>query len=380
MSDNKPDYYETLGVAREASDADLKKAYRRLAMKYHPDRNPDDKEAEKKFKQAKEAYEVLSDNQKRAAYDRYGHAGVDPHMSAGGGPGGFDFGDMGDVFGDIFGDIFGGARGRGRQQQRAQRGADLGYDLQLTLEEAIHGVSKEIQLNAWEACGTCKGSGAKEGSQPVKCDGCDGAGQVHMQHGFIAVSQTCPKCRGSGKMIKDPCTSCQGQGRVQKPKKLSVKIPAGVDSGDRVRLAGEGEAGAHGAPAGDLYVQVIVRDHELFQRQGNDLYTEVPISFLIAAVGGDIEVPTIEGRVKLSIPPETQSGKLFRLRGKGVKGLRTGGVGDLLCRVTVETPVKLSGEQKTQLKKFADMLKEDGKDHAPQAKRWFESVKRFFNK
>ncbi len=370
------DYYEILQVTRTATDTEIKKSYRRMAMKYHPDRNPGDDKAEAKFKEIQKAYAVLSDSQKRVAYDQFGHAGVNQQFGGGGGgPGGFDFGDIGDVFGDIFGDIFGGGRGG---QQRQQTGADLGYELSITLEQAVHGLAKTIKVPTWVECESCDGKGAKKGTSPVTCDSCHGHGQVQMRHGFLTVQQTCPKCRGAGKVIKDPCNSCRGQGRTQQTQTLSVNIPAGVDTGDRIRIAGKGEAGMHGAPAGDLYVQVHVKEHQLFKRHGNDLHSEVPIDFVVAALGGEIEIPTLAGQVKLIIPAETQSGKLFRLRGKGVKALRSGGVGDLLCRAVVETPVKLSSAQKDMLKEFSESLKKDNKDHSPQSKSWFDSVKDFF--
>ena len=376
MAESK-DFYDTLGVSRNASETEIKKAYRRLAMKYHPDRNPNDKTAEANFKEAKQAYEILMDSKKRAAYDQFGHAGVDPSMGAGAGPGGFaGFQDVGDMFGDIFGDIFGGGTRGG--EQRAQGGADLGYELAIDLGEAVHGVTKNIVVPTWISCSTCKGSGAKAGSKPVTCNTCNGSGQVRIQHGFIAIQQTCSACRGQGTVIKDPCVKCHGQGRVQERKTLSVKIPAGVDTGDRIRLSGEGEAGMHGAPAGDLFVQIHVTEHPIFQRQGSDLYTELPISFITATLGGEIKVPTLDGQVKLTITPETQNGRTFRLRGKGVKALRSGKVGDLLCKVMVETPVKLDAEQKAHLKQFDELLKKDGKNHSPKAQSWFDAVKRFF--
>ncbi len=323
----KRDYYEVLGVQKNASEAEIKKAYRRMAMKYHPDRNPGDETAGPKFKEVQEAYSVLSDKRKRTTYDQFGHAGVDQTMGAGAGAAGFGFEDIGDVFGDIFGDIFGGARG-GRRQRPQQRGADLGYEMTLTLEDAVHGVTREIKVPTWVNCKMCDGSGAKKGSGPTTCKTCNGSGQVRMQHGFIAIQQTCSSCHGRGQVIKDPCMTCHGHGRVQERKTLSVKVPAGVDTGDRIRLAGEGEAGMYGAAAGDLYVQIRVKPHPIFQRHGNDLHAEVPISFVIAASGGEVEVPTLDGHVKLTIPPETQTGRAFRLRGKGVRALRSGAVGD----------------------------------------------------
>ena len=370
----KRDYYEILGVERSADEREIKKAYKRLAMKFHPDRNPDNPEAEEKFKEAKEAYEILTDAQKRAAYDKFGHAGVDPNQA---GPGGFGGGaDFGAVFGDIFGDIFGG----GRRSQRAARGADLRYNMELTLEEAVRGVSKEIKVPTLVECDECHGSGARSGTSAQTCPTCHGSGQVQMRQGFFAVTQTCPHCHGKGKIVTDPCRKCHGDGRVQKTKTLSVKIPAGVDTGDRIRLAGEGEAGEFGAPAGDLYVQVHVKEHPIFVRDGNNLFCEIPISFTTAALGGEVAVPTLDGKVMLKIPGETQTGRMFRLRGKGVRSLRSGAEGDLLCKAVVETPVKLSDEQKELLKQLEDSLNGSGmKTHKPKAEGFFEGVKRFFD-
>ncbi len=370
---SKKDYYEVLGVQRNASEAELKKAYRRLAIKYHPDRNPDDKSAEEKFKEAKEAYEILGNPQKRAAYDQFGHAGVDP--SAAGGGGGFHSG--GFSFSDIFEDVFGGAAG-GRSQGGAQRGADLAYNLELTLEEAVHGNTVKINVPTKVACSSCGGSGAKKGSKPAKCSTCGGVGQVRMQQGFFSIQQTCPKCHGKGEIISDPCGTCYGQGRVNKNKTLSVKIPAGVDNGDRIRLSGEGEAGVAGAPSGDLYVQIRVRQHPIFTRKENDLYCEVPISFASATLGGELDVPTLDGRVKLKIPPETQTGKIFRLRGKGVRSVHNNRLGDLLCKVTIETPVNLSKHQKELLEQFEESMSGSRGKHSPKAGSWFDSVKQFF--
>lgn len=372
---SKRDYYDVLSVSRDVNEADLKKAYRRLAMKYHPDRNADNPEAEEKFKEAKEAHDVLSDAQKRASYDQYGHAGVNPSMGGGGGAG-FS-GDFGDIFGDVFGDIFGGSRGGGRN--RAYRGADLRYNMELSLEDAVFGTEIDIRVPSLSTCGTCNGSGAKEGTSATTCTTCGGVGQVRMQQGFFSVQQTCPNCRGQGKTISDPCTECNGQGRVQKHKTLSVKIPPGVDSGDRIRLAGEGEAGENAGPSGDLYVQVQVKPHAIFKRDDNDLLCEMPISIVMATLGGELEVPTLNGRVKLKIPPETQSGNLFRMRGKGVKPVRGGVTGDLLCRVSVETPVKLSAKQKDLLREFESLLQQDNKQHSPQSASWMDRVKSFFD-
>jgi molecular chaperone DnaJ len=370
---SKRDYYEVLGVDRSASEQEIKKAYRRLAMKYHPDRNPDSKEAEEKFKEAKEAFEVLSSPDKRQAYDQFGHAGVDPSQGGfGGGAGGASFSD---IFGDVFGDIFGTRAGGSR---RPRRGADLRYNLELSLEEAVHGTQAKIHVPTYVNCETCNGSGAKKGTSPVSCDMCGGVGQVRMQQGFFSVQQTCPKCHGQGTMIKDPCGTCHGQGRVRKEKTLSVKIPAGVDTGDRIRLAGEGEAGGPGTQPGDLYVQVHVKEHPIFTREGNDLYCEVPVSFATACLGGEIEVPTLNGRVSLKVPAESQSGKLFRLRGKGVTSMRSGQAGDLYCRIVVETPVNLNNEQKELLRKFEESLKSGNSRHNPKSKSWFEGVKSFW--
>lgn len=371
----KEDYYKLLEIDRNASDAEIKKSYRSKAMKFHPDRNKDNPDAaEAKFKEIKEAYEVLSDPKKRSAYDQFGHAGVDG--SAGGGRGGFGGENFSDIFGDVFGDIFGGGR---QQRGGAQRGSDLRYNLELSLEEAVFGTDAKIRVPVLTTCGECGGSGAKKGSSPIICSTCHGHGQVRMQQGFFSVQQTCPTCRGSGKQIKDPCGKCHGQGRVQENKTLNAKIPPGVDTGDRVRLAGEGEAGASGGPSGDLYVQIQVKDHAIFDRDGANLYCEVPISFSTACLGGELEVPTLNGKVMLKIPAETQTGKLFRLRGKGVKQVRGGPVGDLFCKVQVETPVHLTKEQKALVEKLGESLS-GGKHHSPQESSWTDSVKNFFDK
>ena len=370
---SKRDYYEVLGVNRDASDDDIKKAYRKLAMKHHPDRNPDNKDSEEKFKEAKQAYEVLSDAQKKAAYDRYGHAGVDPSM--GGNGQGFE-GGFADAFGDIFGDLFGGG-GRGGRSN-VYRGADLRYNLEITLEQAAFGTETKIRIPTMEACEPCKGTGAKAGTQPKTCPTCQGSGQVRMQQGFFSIQQTCPKCHGTGRYIADPCGTCHGAGRVKQHKTLSVKIPAGIDEGDRIRLSGEGEPGVNGGPAGDLYVQVHLKPHAVFQRDHDDLHCEMPVSFTTAALGGEIEIPTLDGVAKLKVPAETQTGKVFRLRGKGIKGVRSIGHGDLLCHVVVETPVSLTERQKELLREFEDISRGNSAKHNPKAQSWMDKVKDFF--
>lgn len=371
----KRDFYEILGVAKTASEDDIKKAYRKLAMKYHPDRNPDNKEAEEKFKEVKEAYEMLTNPEKREAYDRYGHAGVDPNMGGGGFGGGA--GGFGDAFGDIFGDIFGGGRGRSSGPQ-VYRGADLRYNLEITLEQAAHGYETTIRVPSWDKCDTCHGSGAKPGTQPVTCTTCSGHGQVRMQQGFFSIQQTCPKCHGSGKIIPEPCAACGGAGRIKRNKTLEVKIPAGIDNGMRIRSTGNGEPGTNGGPSGDLYVEIHIKPHPVFQREGDDLHCEMPISFAKAALGGEIEVPTLTGKVSFTVPEGTQTGKTFRLKGKGVKGVRSGYTGDLFCHVVVETPVKLTEKQKDLLREFERSTSEGGAKHSPQSKGWMDKVKDFF--
>lgn len=366
---SKRDYYEVLGVAKNASDEEIKKAYRKLAMKHHPDRNPDDKGAEDKFKEAKLAYEVLSDSEKRSAYDQFGHAGVDQQGAGGFGGGGFS-----DAFGDIFGDIFGG--GGGQRRDRVYRGADMRYNLEIGLEEAARGTETKIRIPSLEECGTCHGTGAKTGTEPTTCTTCGGHGQVRIQQGFFSVQQTCPRCGGSGKMIANPCETCHGEGRVKKHKTLSVKIPAGVDNGDRIRLAGEGEAGVNGGPSGDLYVVIHLKEHPVFKRDGGDLHCEMPISFATAALGGDVEIPTLDGHAKIKIPAETQSGKIFRLRGKGIKGVRSHAAGDLMCHMIVETPVNLSERQRELLRELESLS--PGRNNNPRAQSFLDKVKSFF--
>ncbi|WP_426208657.1 molecular chaperone DnaJ [Massilia sp. TWP1-3-3] len=374
----KRDFYEILGVAKNSSDEEIKKSYRKLAMKYHPDRNPDSKESEEKFKEVKEAYEMLTNPEKREAYDRYGHAGVDPNMG-GGGAGGFGGGGFADSFGDIFGDIFGGGAGRGRGAgPQVYRGADLRYNLEITLEQAAHGFDTTIRVPSWDKCDTCHGTGAKPGTSPTTCTTCAGHGQVRMQQGFFSIQQTCPKCHGNGKVITDPCAPCGGQGRIKRNKTLEVKIPAGIDNGMRIRSSGNGEPGTNGGPAGDLYVEIHIKAHTVFQREGDDLHCEMPISFVKATLGGEIEVPTLSGKVSFTIPEGTQSGKTFRLKAKGIKGVRSGYAGDLFCHVAVETPVKLTDKQKELLKEFERLTAEGGAKHSPQSKGWMDKVKDFF--
>ena len=373
----KRDFYDILGVNRDASDEEIKKAYRKLAMKHHPDRNPDNAKSEEHFKEAKEAYEILSDGQKRAAYDQYGHAGVDPQAGMGGfggGAGGFS-----DAFGGIFDEIFGGAsRSGGGGRANVYRGADLRYNLEITLEQAAFGTETKIRIPTMEACEPCKGSGAKAGTQPKTCPTCQGSGQVRLQQGFFSIQQTCPKCHGTGRFIADPCGSCQGAGRVKQHKTLAVKIPAGVDEGDRIRLSGEGEHGVNGGPSGDLYVQIHLKAHTVFQREQNDLHCEMPISFTTAALGGEIDIPTLDGVAQIKIPSETQSGKIFRLRGKGIKGVRSHAHGDLLCHVVVETPVNLTDRQKELLRELEESSSSDSARHNPRAKSWMDRVREFF--
>ena len=369
----KRDYYEILGVSKNASKDDIKKAYRRLAMKHHPDRNTDDSDAERKFKEAKAAYEILSDSDKRTAYDQFGHDGV----RAGPAGGGFSAEGFGDIFGDVFGDIFGGGR---RSRSQVFRGADLGYELRLDLEQAVSGDSVTIEVPTRVSCDECDGSGAEKGSEPVSCATCGGAGQVRMQQGFFSIQQTCPACKGAGTVITNPCHNCHGRGRVAKTKKLSVRVPEGVEDGDRIRLSGEGEAGRNGGPPGDLYVEIRVNSHKIFHRDGADISCEVPISFATAALGGEVELPTLDGHVSLKIPAGTQSGKKFRLRGKGVSTVRDRRQGDLFARVAVETPINLTAEQETVLRSFNESVSAGGDKHSPRTGGWLDMVKRFFER
>ncbi len=371
---DKRDYYEVLGVSKNADEPELKKAYRRLAMKHHPDRNEGNVEAEKRFKEAKKAHDILSDPQKRAAYDQFGHAGVENNSASGGSNGD----GYGDIFDSVFGDIFGGGGGGGGND-RVYRGADLRYNLELSLEDAVSGSTVKIRVPKLVVCESCKGSGAKKGSSPINCPTCAGHGQVRMQQGFFSVQQACPKCRGQGKIISDPCAPCRGEGRVRDSKTISVKVPEGVDNDDRIRLSGEGQAGENGGPSGDLYVHISVKGHPIFERDGTDLYCDVPISFTTAALGGELEVPTLKGKVKLKIPAESQSGKMFRMRSKGVRSVRSSSIGDLLCRIIIETPVKLTNKQKELLKEFETTMNSGGTKHSPQASSWIDGVKKFFD-
>lgn len=383
MPKSKRDYYEILGVSKTANADEIKTAYRRLAMKLHPDRNPNDKSAEEKFKEVKEAYEVLSDQKKRSLYDQFGHEGISGAAggmgggAGGAGFGGFGFGGLDEVFGDMFANAFGGGGGRAKRKDES-RGSDLLYNLDLSLEEAVHGGEVKIKINTWEKCDECHGSGAKKGSGTITCKACGGSGQERAQHGIFLIQQTCHVCHGRGKVVEHPCTKCRGQGRIQTQKTLAVKIPAGVDNSDRIRLSGEGEAGLQGGSAGDLYIDVNIKPHNIFQRDGLNLYCEAPISFTVAALGGEIEIPTLDGKVKLKIPEETQSGKIFRLRNKGIK--RAHNMGDLFCRVVTETPVKLDEEQKDLLAKLAASLAKQPKRHSPRTDSWFDGVKKFFSK
>jgi len=383
----KRDYYESLGVAKNASEEEIKKAYRKLAMKHHPDRNQGEgaKESEEKFKEAKEAYEMLSDPKKRAAYDQFGHAGVDPNMGGAGfrgGPGGEGFGGFAEAFGDIFGDIFGGqgqpggARRGGGQQ--VYRGADLSYAMEITLEEAARGKETQIRIPSWEECETCHGSGAKAGTSAKTCPTCHGSGNVHLRQGFFSIQQTCPQCHGTGKIIPEPCVTCSGAGKIKKQKTLEVKIPAGINEGQRIALRGHGEPGLHGGPAGDLYVEIRIKQHDIFERDGDDLHCTIPVSVITAALGGAIQIPTLGGEAEIELPEGTQHGKTFRLRGKGIKGIRSNYPGDLYCHIQVEIPIKLTEHQRKLLKELDESLKKGGEKHSPNAKSWTDRVKDLF--
>ena len=375
----KRDYYETLGVPKNASEEEIKKAYRKLAMKHHPDRNQGEtsKVAEEKFKEAKEAYEMLSDAPKRAAYDQYGHAGVDPNMR--GGPGDGFGGGFAEAFGDIFGDMFGQQRGRAGGGRQVYRGSDLSYAMEITLEEAARGKDAQIRIPSWDSCDVCRGTGAKPGTQVKTCTTCHGTGSVQMRQGFFSVQQACPQCHGSGKIIPEPCLTCHGQGKVKRQKTLEVKIPGGIDGGMRIRSAGNGEPGTNGGPPGDLYIEIRLKKHDIFERDGDDLHCAVPISIVTASLGGEIDVPTLDGKAAIDIPEGTQTGKQFRLRGKGLKGVRSSYPGDLYCHITVETPVKLTEHQRKLLKEFDESIKKGGAKHSPSEEGWADQLKNFLS-
>ncbi len=380
----KRDYYEILGVPKNASEDEIKKAYRKLAMKHHPDRNQGAdagaKEAEARFKEAKEAYEMLSDAEKRAAYDQFGHAGVDPNMRGPGGAGAEGFGGFAEAFGDIFGDIFGQQRGAGgRGGRQVYRGSDLSYAMEVTLEEAAKGKDAQIRIPSWDECDNCHGTGAKPGTQAKTCSTCHGAGVVQMRQGFFSVQQTCPHCRGTGKIIPEPCQACHGQGKVKRQKTLEVRIPPGIDDGMRIRSAGNGEPGSNGGPPGDLFIEIRLKKHAIFERDGDDLHVVVPVSIARAALGGEIEVPTLDGKAAIDIPEGTQAGKQFRLRGKGIKGVRSSVAGDLYCHIAVETPVKLTEHQRKLLKELDESLKKGGAKHSPNEESWADKLKGFFS-
>jgi molecular chaperone DnaJ len=381
----KRDYYEVLGVPKNATDDDIKKAYRKLAMKHHPDRNQGEeaKKAEEKFKEAKEAYEMLSDTQKRAAYDQFGHAGVDPNGGMGrGGPGPEGFGGFAEAFGDIFGDIFGGSGGGGGARrgggQQVFRGNDLSYAMEITLEEAALGKDSQIRIPTWDTCEPCRGTGAKPGTSPKTCSTCNGAGAVHMRQGFFSIQQTCPACQGAGKVIPEPCMTCNGAGRIKRQKTLEVKIPAGINEGMRIRSTGNGEPGTNGGPPGDLYIEIRIKAHEIFERDGDDLHCKVPVSMTTAALGGTIEVPSLSTKAEIELPEGTQHGKTFRLRGKGIKGLRSSYPGDLYVHITVETPVRLTDGQRKLLRELDESFRKSGDRHSPNAKSWTDRVRDLF--
>ncbi len=375
----KRDYYETLGVPKNASDEDIKKAYRKLAMKYHPDRNQGEaaKGAEEKFKEGKEAYEMLSDANKRAAYDQHGFAGVDPNMRGGAGAEGF--GGFAEAFGDIFGDVFGGRRQQGGGGRQVYRGNDLSYAMEISLEDAANGKATEIRIPSWDNCGTCGGAGAKPGTKAITCTTCAGHGQVQMRQGFFSVQQACPQCKGTGKLIPEPCVSCHGVGKIKNNKTLEVKIPAGIDDNMRIRSAGNGEPGTNGGPAGDLFIEIRLKKHDIFEREGDDLHCQMPVSFTTAALGGEIDVPTLGGKASIDIPDGTQHGKTFRLRGKGIKGVRSSYPGDLYCHIAIETPVKLTEHQRKLLKEFDESLRKGGAKHSPNEEGWTDKLKNFFS-
>lgn len=377
----KRDYYEVLGVSRGASAEELKKAYRTKAKELHPDRNQDDPSAEASFKEVNEAYDVLKDADKKAAYDRFGHAAFEGGMGGGGGGGrgGQAHGDFASAFSDVFEDLFGdfmGGRGGGGARARAQRGSDLRYNLRVSLEEAFKGVQKTINVPASVACDTCRGTGAEGGAEPVTCPTCSGMGKVRAQQGFFTVERPCPTCNGMGQIVKNPCRACSGQGRVEKERALSVNIPPGVETGTRIRLAGEGEAGMRGGPSGDLYIFIEVRDHAIFQRDGVHLFCRIPVSMTAAALGGEVEVPTIDGgRSRVKVQPGSQTGKQMRLRGKGMPALRGGGVGDMLIELAVETPVNLTARQRDLLREFEKLSEENN----PEGSSFFSKVKGFWD-
>ncbi len=374
----KRDYYEVLGVPKNASEDELKKAYRKLAMKYHPDRNQGDaaKAAEEKFKEAKEAYEMLSFADNRGANYDDSLAGAGGNMR---GPGGEAYGGFADAFGDIFGDIFGQQRGGGRGGRQVYRGSDLSYAMEVTLEEAAAGKEAQIRIPSWDSCDTCHGSGAKPGTKPITCTTCNGQGSVQMRQGFFSVQQTCPQCRGTGKIIPEPCPTCHGQGKVKNNKTLEVKIPAGIDDGMRIRSTGNGEPGTNGGPPGDLYIEIRLKKHAVFERDGDDLHCVVPIAVTTAALGGEIEVPTLGGSAAIDIPEGTQAGKQFRLRGKGIKGVRSSYPGDLYCHIAVETPVKLTEHQRKLMKELDESLKKGGAKHHPSDASWADRLKNLFS-
>lgn len=373
---SKRDYYEILGVDKSADKDTIKKAYRKLALKYHPDRNPDDKDAEHKFKECSEAAEILLNEEKKSRYDQFGHAGV--NGNAGGGFNGFsgDFGDLGDIFGDIFGDILGGGRRRGgRRRSSAVPGDDLQMNIEISFNEAAFGVERKLKIDRHVGCEPCNGTGATGSSGPTTCDTCHGHGEVRRQQGFFTVATTCPKCQGSGQMIKDPCSACRGAGRVRKEVELEVKIPAGIDHGQRLKLTDEGDKGRNGGPSGDLYVGVIIKEHEFYKRDGFDVYCTIPVSFSQAALGADLEVPTLGGMVVLKVPAGTQSGKKMRLKAKGIQKLGGHGIGDQIVSIHVETPTKLNSEQR---KLFEQLSKHDDSTSNPMSQGFFEKVKNLF--